>query len=300
MNELTRVTLPNGIALDVWDSGPKDAPALIFLHGFPENHRTWRHQIAHLNGRFRCIAPDQRGYGNSSRPEGAEHYDIQALLGDIFGLAQALGVESFTIVGHDWGGALAWGVAAFGQATGVVTRAVIANAPHPAVFQRLLFEDTAQRAASQYMRMFRDPANDALVREHGLAALLMKAFSSERKVGNDPDEQKLQFEQWSDPDRAFAMLNWYRASGIAVPGMDEPLGLPKDYCDPPFPRLEIPTLVIWGMDDEALLPANLAGLDEWVGNLTVDQIEGAGHFIPWEAPDPVNAALDRFLGEADS
>ncbi len=295
MSDLARVTLPNGIALDVWDSGPKDAPALIFLHGFPENHRTWRHQIAHLSDRFRCIAPDQRGYGNSSRPEGAEHYDVQSLIGDVFGLAHALGVANFTIVGHDWGGALAWCVAAFGQASGIVTRAVIANAPHPAVFQRLLFEDEAQRAASQYMRAFRDPANDALVREHGLAALLMKAFTSERKTGNDPVEQKLQFKQWADPDRAFAMLNWYRASGIAVPPMDEPIGLPKEYSDPPFPKLEIPTLVIWGMQDEALLPANLDRLKDWVSDLRVERVADAGHFIPWEAPAAVNSALDGFL-----
>ncbi|WP_340586779.1 alpha/beta hydrolase [Erythrobacter alti] len=297
MTELSRVTLPNGIQLDVWDSGPRDAPVLVFLHGFPENHRTWRHQIEHLNTRYRCIAPDQRGYGNSSRPEGAEHYEVPALVGDVFGLAQALGVASFTIIGHDWGGALAWGVAAFGQASGVVTRTVIANAPHPAVFQRLLFADEAQRAASQYMRDFRDPANDALVREHGLAALLMKAIKSERKVGNDPAEQKLLFEQWADPERAIAMLNWYRASGIAVPPMEEPVGLPEKYADPAFPKLEMPTLVIWGMQDEALLPANLDGLGDWVSDLTVEQVPEAGHFIPWEAPDAVNAALDAFLND---
>ncbi|RJY08179.1 alpha/beta fold hydrolase [Aurantiacibacter aquimixticola] len=295
MSDLARVELPNGIALDVWDSGPRDAPALIFLHGFPENHRTWRYQVEHLNTRFRCIAPDQRGYGDSSRPEGAEHYEAQALVGDVFGLAQALGVERFTVIGHDWGGALAWGVAAFGQASGVVERAVIANAPHPAVFQRLLFEDMSQREASQYMRAFRDPANDALVREHGLAPLLMKAVDWTGKVENDPAEQKLLIEQWADPDRAFAMLNWYRASGIAVPPMQEPVGLPPSYAEPAFPKIAIPTLVVWGMGDEALLPANVDRLGDWVEDLTVERVEGAGHFIPWEAPDKVNAALDGFL-----
>ncbi|MCB2067738.1 MAG: alpha/beta hydrolase, partial [Erythrobacter sp.] len=269
MEGLARVEVAPGIELDVWDVGPHDAPALIFLHGFPENHRTWRHQVEHLSPRYRCIAPDQRGYGNSSRPDGVANYDPFTLVQDIAGLAKALGLGTYTIVGHDWGGAIAWLVAAFGQASGHVTRAVIANAPHPAVFQRLLYTDMAQRAASQYMRDFRDPANDALVREHGLAALLMQAIRWERRAHNDPAEVALQLQQWADPDRAFAMLNWYRASTIDVPPMDAPAGLPEGYAAPPFPQLQIPTLVIWGMQDEALLPGNIEGLADWVADLTL-------------------------------
>ncbi|MBC7491117.1 MAG: alpha/beta fold hydrolase, partial [Novosphingobium sp.] len=173
---MTRVTLANGIELDVLDNGPKDAPALIFLHGFPESHRTWRHQIAHLSGRFRCIAPDQRGYRGSSKPQDVASYTPDKLIGDVFLLADVLGVTDFTVIGHDWGGAIAWGVALGGQmnangSKGRVTRAVIMNAPHPVTFQKLLYLDAQQRASSQYMRLFRDPANDALVREHGLAPL---------------------------------------------------------------------------------------------------------------------------------
>jgi pimeloyl-ACP methyl ester carboxylesterase len=147
---LQRVKLASGIELDVLDVGPRDAPALIFLHGFPESHRTWRHQIAHLSSRFRCIAPDQRGYRGSSKPEGVENYTPDKLIGDVFQLADALGVQQFTILGHDWGGAIAWGVALLGQGTRV-TRAVIANAPHPVIFPRLLWTDRQQREASQYM-----------------------------------------------------------------------------------------------------------------------------------------------------
>ncbi|MGB3167251.1 MAG: alpha/beta hydrolase [Alteraurantiacibacter sp.] len=297
MDELTRGALPNGIELDVWDTGPKDAPALVFLHGFPENHRTWRHQIAHLSDRFRCIAPDQRGYGNSSRPEGVENYEPMVLAQDIAMLAQALELGEYTVLGHDWGGAIAWIVAAFGQSTGHVTRAVIANAPHPVVFAKLLLADERQRAASQYMRAFRDPANDAFVRENGLGALLMNAIDWEGRTPNDPAETALLLEQWANPERAFAMLNWYRASSIHVPRMEDPLGLPANFTAPPFPRIEIPTLVVWGMDDQALLPVNLDRLDEWVSDLTAERIADAGHFIPWEAPDAVNAALDRFLAD---
>lgn len=295
MTELTRVTLPTGIELDVWDAGPRDGPALLFLHGFPENHRTWRHQVEHLSDRYRCIAPDQRGYGNSSRPAGAEHYETMALIQDIAGLAQVLKLGTYTIIGHDWGGALAWLVAAFGQATGHVTRAVIANAPHPVVFQRLLLTDEDQRAASQYMRVFRDPVHDATIREQGLAGLLQTALTWENRPQYDPAELALLMQQWTNPENSFAMLNWYRASGISVPSMDDPFGLPPGYSPPPIPKIDIPTLVIWGMDDEALLPGNIDGLDEVASDISIEKVEGAGHFVPWEAPDAVNAALDDFL-----
>ena len=109
--EQTRVATGGGIELDTVDVGPRDAPALIFLHGFPESHRTWRHQLVHFADRYRCIAPDQRGYCGSSKPQEVEAYTPDKLIGDVFGLADALGVDRFTVVGHDWGGAIAWGVA---------------------------------------------------------------------------------------------------------------------------------------------------------------------------------------------
>src|SRR3546814_15279428 len=108
--EQRRVVLATGVELDTVDMGPKDAPALIFLHGFPESHRTWRHQLPHFSDRFRCIAPDQRGYRGSSKPRDAADYTPDKLIADIFALADALGVGEFTVVGHDWGGAIAWGV----------------------------------------------------------------------------------------------------------------------------------------------------------------------------------------------
>lgn len=290
-----RVTLASGIELDVVDTGPRDAPVLIFLHGFPESHRTWRHQIAHFADRFRCIAPDQRGYRNSSKPQEVSAYTPDRLIGDIFQLADALGVGEFTIVGHDWGGAIAWGVAIGGQMNGRVTRCIIANAPHPAVFQKLLFTNETQRKSSQYMRGFRDPANDVLVREHGLAAILMKEVKWERAAQMEPEERDRLLAEWQDRDAAFGMLNWYRASPIDVPPLDTPYELPEGWSPPPIPRLTIPTLVIWAMDDLALPAENLDGLDEVVEDLTVVQVPDCGHFVPWEAPDKVNAAMDAFL-----
>ncbi|PLK25532.1 alpha/beta fold hydrolase [Novosphingobium sp. TH158] len=291
---MKRVALANGTQLDVLDCGPADAPALIFLHGFPESHRTWRHQVAHFSDRFRCIAPDQRGYRGSSKPQDVASYTPDKLIGDVFQLADALGIGQFTVVGHDWGGAIAWGVALLGQGTRV-TRAVIANAPHPALFQKLLYIDPVQRAASQYMREFRDPANDALVREHGLGGLLLKAVKWERSQKLEPEVRDAQFADWQDRDAAFAMLNWYRASPIVVPALDEPLALPDDWQEPPLPPLEIPTLVIWAMDDLALPPCNLDGMDAIIPSLTLCPVHGCGHFVPWEDPQAVNAAMDAFL-----
>ncbi len=292
-----RVTLASGIALDVVDVGPRDAPVLLFLHGFPESHRTWRHQIAHLSGRYRCIAPDQRGYRGSSKPQDVESYTPDKLIGDIFQLADALGVERFTIVGHDWGGAIAWGVALMGQMNGRVQRAVIANAPHPVGFARLVWTNRHQRESSQYMRTFRDTANDQLVRDHGLGGILLKAFGDRLATGDrmEPEERAQLTAEWANVDAAFGMLNWYRASPLYVPAMDEPYEVPADGGPPALPPLTIPTLVIWALDDIALPPENLDGLEAMVPDMELVKVPDCGHFVPWEAPDAVNAALDAFL-----
>jgi pimeloyl-ACP methyl ester carboxylesterase len=294
--EQTRVALSNRIELDVVDQGPRDAPVLIFLHGFPESHRTWRHQLAHFSRNFRCIAPDQRGYRGSSKPPAVADYTPDKLVGDIFLLADALGVERFTVIGHDWGGAIAWGVALMGQMNGRVTRAVVANAPHPAIFQRLLYTNPVQREASQYMRGFRDPANDALVREHGLGGILLQEIRWDAPDKMEPEERAQLVAEWQDRDAAFAMLNWYRASPIDIPAPDAPYELPAGWTPPPLPPLTIPTLVIWALDDLALPPENLDGLEEVVKDLTLVEVPDCGHFVPWEAPRAVNGAMEEFLG----
>ena len=293
---MKRARLASGIELDYVDEGPRDAPALIFLHGFPESHRTWRHQIAHFSGRFRCIAPDQRGYRGSSKPQDVASYTPDKLEGDVFQLADSLGIGEFTVVGHDWGGVIAWIVAMIGQGSRV-TRAVIANAPHPAIFQGLLCLDPVQRAASQYMRTFRDTGNDQLVREHGLLGMLMKAFDADRlSNGMEAEERDLLLADWQDRNAAFGMLNWYRASPIQIPPMDAPFELPADWQAPAMPPLTIPTLVIWALDDVALPPCNLEGLAAVVSDLTLVKVPDCGHFVTWQAPEAVNAAMDSFLG----
>ncbi len=299
--EQQRVKLSTGVELDVVDMGPRDAPVLIFLHGFPESHRTWRYQLPHFADRFRCIAPDQRGYRGSSKPQNVESYTPDKLIADVFALADALGVGEFTVVGHDWGGAIAWGVALGGQPDGLhpawsgrVTRAVIANAPHPAIFQRLLQTNEQQRAASQYISIFRDPASDTIIEAHGIAGILAHAFAGRVPSGGiqPPDEIARLLKDWEDRDTCRAMINWYRGSPAIVPPMDAP------YAEPPavpFPRLTIPTLVIWALDDVALPPCNLDGMADLVPAVEIVHVADCGHFVPWEAPDAVNAAMDAFL-----
>ena len=282
-------------------------PALIFLHGFPESHRTWRHQVAHFSDRFRCIAPDQRGYRGSSKPQDVESYTYDKLVADVFQLADALGVDRFTVLGHDWGGAVAWGVALMGQRRRV-DRAVIANAPHPAIFQKLQWTDPAQRLASQYFRTFRDRRHDALIRDHGLAAMLAKAFAGANYASldaaareqlfaglTDSEFRAEQLAEWKDRDAAFGMLNWYRASTIEVPEPDKRYGMTEGRVLPALPRLTIPTLVIWATDDIALPISNLDELPDSIDELTIAKVPDCGHFVPWMAPDKVNAAIERFL-----
>ncbi len=296
---MKRITLASGIELDCVDEGPHDAPALIFLHGFPESHRTWRHQVAHLKDRYRCIAPDQRGYRGSSKPAQVSDYTPDKLIGDIFQLADALGIERFTILGHDWGGAIAWGTAIGGQLNGRVTRAVIANAPHPAIFQKLLYTNRHQRESSQYMRGFRDTNNDALVREQGLYGILAQEIRWDGADLMEPEERAQLLKDWQDRDAAFAMLNWYRASPIDIPPLDAPYAPPEGWSPSPLPNLTIPTLVLWGMDDLALPPENIEGLADVVDDLTLVEVPGSGHFVTWEAPDAVNTALDDFLDRTE-
>lgn len=289
-----RVKFTYGIELDVVDIGPRDAPALIFLHGFPENHRSWRHQIAHFSDRYRCIAPDMRGYRGSSKPSKVEDYSPDKLIGDVFALAGALELDEWTIVGHDWGGAISWGVAIGGQNIGV-TRAIIANGPHPMIFQSLLYTNRVQREASQYMRGFKDTANDALVREQGLLGLLEQEINWDAHDEMEPEERDILLADWQDRDAAFAMLNYYRATGTYVPTLDEPYELPQDFSLPTIPKLEIPTLVIWGEDDTALPPENLEGLEDHVSDLEIVTIPDCGHFVQWQEPQAVIDAMERFL-----
>ena len=287
----SRIALSTGVTLNVASAGPKDGDPIIFLHGFPESHRTWRYQFDALSAKHYCLAPDQRGFAKSDKPEGVEHYRPQKMIADVIALADACDIDTFTLAGHDWGGAIAWGTA-LGHPDRV-KRLVIANAPHPLIFQKALIEDRDQRAASAYVREFRKPEHDAFVEKHGLPAFLKKTMNWQRSPALEDKERDIMLEDWARPGAAIAMLNWYRGSPMIVPAADEAVERPA-FLDAPFPRLEMPVLVTWGMQDHALLPGQIEGLDEIIGDLTLVKID-AGHFVPWEAPDAVTTAIEGWL-----
>lgn len=296
--ELTRVSLSTGVTLDVASMGEPEDPTIILLHGFPESHRTWRFQIPDLAGDHFVLAPDQRGFARSSKPEGVASYTPDKPVADLIALADCHGIEKFTLVGHDWGGAIAW-MAALNRPDRV-ERLIIVNAPHPFLFQKSLFDDLDQRAASQYITAFRNPDFEQYVERIGLTEFFDTSFLRHTDFDKVKDEKAAYLDQWGQPGAMTAMLNWYRASAVQVPAMDATPDRPA-FLDAPFPPLQVPTLVIWGMDDKALLPGpQLDGLDALVPDLTVVKLDGVGHFAPWEAPDRVTAAMRAWLAPREA
>ncbi len=287
-----RIDLSTGITLNVATAGEPGAKPLIFLHGFPESHRTWRHQIAEFSRDHFVIAPDQRGVGASDQPQDVAQYTPDKPVADLIALADHFGIDRFTLVGHDWGGAIAWMAAL--QRLDRIARLVIVNAPHPLVFQKSLIDDPAQRAASQYITAFRSPGIEAHIADMGVETFFDTSFAKHADPALMAEEKSRYVADWSRPGAMTAMLNWYRASAISVPAMDEDAAMPA-FVTAPFPPVQPPTLVIWGMQDKALLPVQLDGLADHVPELTVTEIEDAGHFVPWEKPQAVNAAMRDWL-----
>lgn len=289
----TRVNLATGVTLKVAFGGPEVGEPIILLHGFPESHRTWRHAAPDLARDHRVIVPDQRGFGGSDRPKGVEHYRVEETVADIFALADAFGVERFTLIGHDWGGAISWTAAL--RHPERLRRLVIVNAPHPLVFQRSVIDDPAQRQASQYIRAFRSEWMEKGIDAMGLDTFFEKSFRSHVDLSLIPTEERQAYlDDWRQEGALTAMLNWYRASNLEVPAMDEHAVGPI-WTRAPFPKVTVPTLVVWGMRDKALLPLQLDGLDGLVDDLTIVRVEEAGHFVPWERSAPVIAAVRAFL-----
>jgi len=220
-----RASLATGIVMNVAEAGPADAPPVILLHGFPESHRTWAKLAPLLADRFRLIMPDLRGFGESDRPHDVADYATDTLVADLFALADARGVDRFALVGHDWGGAVAWAAALRGNPR--IERLAIVNSPHPAIFQRSVIEDDAQRAASQYIRAFRDPRMEERIEAMGYAAFFDKSFETHVDLAAiAPEDRARSIAEWSRPGALTAMFNWYCASQIVVPAMGEEAALP--------------------------------------------------------------------------
>ena len=287
MENLRRIALATGVDLDVQVTGDPANRPVILLHGFPESHLTWRDIVPDLARDHFVLAPDQRGYARSAKPEGVEAYTPDKIVADVIALADHFGLATFTLVGHDWGGAIAWMAAL--RHPDRIDRLVIINAPHPFIMQRTLFDDPDQRAASQYITAFRDPDFEKRVDTMGLGAFFDSSFMKHTDLDRIADEKPVYLDQWSQPGAMTAMLNWYRASSVIVPAMDDEPERPA-FLEGPFPPVTQPTLVIWGMNDAALRPSQIEGLDEYVPNMTLAKVD-AGHFVPWENPQAVIDAI---------
>ena len=272
----------NGVRLHYATSGR--GPLMLFLHGFPEFWYEWKNQLDEFGRDHTAVAPDMRGYNLSSKPDDLAAYAVPTLVEDVRALADRLrGGAKFTLVAHDWGGAIAWVFAA--QHPDLLDRLVIINAPHPTVFGRELRDNPAQQQASQYMLMFRSPAAETTLSANNYAALV-------NAVGVTGDDKDRYIEAWSQPGALTGGLNYYRASQIGPPRPGD--GPPAVTSQPLMVR--VPTLVIWGEKDTALLTGNLEGLDKYVPDLTVRRIPDATHWVVREKSPEVNRAIREYLG----
>ncbi len=284
--ELTeRQISANGLSFETLECGAGDRLALC-LHGFPSHASCWNAQLpllARLG--YRAWAPNQRGYGRSSRPRGAAAYAIDRLLEDIAAIIDASAARSTVLIGHDWGGLLAWFFAA--RRLRPLDALIILNAPHPAC-AAVAFRHWRQLRKGWYLAAFQIPLlPDACLRFNRawLIGRVMAATAGARAVFS-PERLEFYRAEAARPGAVTAMLNWYRG---LVRG-----GVPHEMKSA-FPPIAVPTLVIWGDGDAVLDPSCLEGLDRYVAHLTVSRLPGVSHWVHEEAPEEVNEIVARFL-----
>jgi pimeloyl-ACP methyl ester carboxylesterase len=276
----------NGLEFEVLSAGEGERLALL-LHGFPEHAISWRHQIPLLVSLgYRVWAPNQRGYGNSSRPPAVADYEISHLLDDVTALIDASGATSVTLIGHDWGAAVAWFYAL--RPARPLERLVIMNGPHPAIFSKAL-RTRRQRARSWYMRFFQYPYVPEKLLGARHAYLIGEMFL---RTATDPSRFppeliRIYRDQASRPGTLTAMLNWYRAARRGV------RALPRG-----FPIIETPTLILWGEVDQALGKETTYGTGRYVADLQLCYLPGVSHWVQQDAPERVNELLEPFLHAA--
>lgn len=287
------------VELHVAAAGDPDAPLTILLHGFPEFWYMWKDLLAALGGDRLAVAPDQRGYARSDKPGAVEAYRIEALVADVAGLADRLGKERFTLVAHDWGGVVAWALAA---ALPDRLRGLVAiNAPHPALFARERRESPAQKEASAYIDLLVSPMAEAALAA-GDFARLFDGLRGEDGASRLSDEDREAYrEAWSEPGALTGMVSWYRAAGLSSGGGSEaPAGPREGGAGAPAGRIEVPTLVLWGERDRYLTPGVLDGLEDLVDDLEVVRVADAGHWIVREKPELVRRAVEGFLDRVEA
>jgi epoxide hydrolase 4 len=264
-------------------------PLILFLHGFPEFWYSWNKFLPEFAADHHAVALDMRGYNLSSMPQAVEAYLAPVLVEDIRGLAEKLGSAKFTLVGHDWGGVVAWNFAY--AHPDMLDKLVILNAPHPIIFARELRSNPEQQRASAYFNLFCTPAAEGVLGQNDFALPQQVVFAG--NWATETDRQNY-LDCWRRG--LTGGLNYYRAAALSSVLSGE---APRAHqFTMPKTKLTVPTLVIWGEKDIALLTGNLEGLDQYVETLQVHRIPQAGHFVQHEQPAEVIASMRRFLDAA--
>lgn len=275
----------NGIYLDVHQAGPASGELVILLHGFPEHGMAWEAQIEFLASQgYRVWAPDQRGYAGSDKPQGAMDYQTHILALDIIGLADAAGAESFHLVGHDWGAAVAWILAS--NHAQRLKKLVILNVPHPTAFLQCLKSDFRQVKRSWYMFAFLLPKFPEWLLRRKNYRYMRNAIVKTAVHGTFSQDQINHYLRlWSQPQAISSMVNWYRA-GLRKPSQ------------PRLAKVPVPVRIIWGRKDPFLLE-DLAELSlSYCEDGEVTYLDQAGHWLAHEAADTVNELILSFIQTA--
>ncbi|OOG41252.1 alpha/beta fold hydrolase [Polaromonas sp. A23] len=309
MIKACQVTLPHGITLSCRTAGQQGRPVLMFLHGFPEGAFVWDVLLEHFaqpeNGAYFCVAPNLRGFEKSSAPAEVDAYRPKHLMQDIAALVAQIcapqGGQLECLVAHDWGGAVAWNLAA--AMPQLMKKLAIINSPHPGTFLRELQNSPAQQAASAYMNFLIRPDAEALLSEDDFRRLwqfLTNGGESQPAWLTDSVR-----EQYRKIWRAGLTggCNLYRASPLRPPRPGPPHNDPAAAAVTLAPeRLKVllPTLVVWALDDIALPPALIDGLENYVPDMRLQQVAGASHWIVHEQPERVTACLQDFLRQTHS
>lgn len=264
---------------------------IMFVHGFPEFWYTWKKQLAEFGKDHHVVAPDMRGYNLSDKPEGIDQYHINQLVADLIGLADHLGWNKFTLVAHDWGGYVAWWLAI--KHPERLERLISINIPHPAIFRQVLASNPAQQQASAYIPRLRHPQSEMGLAANNYAALQQTVLSTGLKEGYFTEADKEPYlTAWAQPGALTGMVNYYRKVRFGVSGEapDPLLDHSKEAT-----TVKVPTLVIWGENDQALITDNLNGLEEYVPNLKIIRVPEGSHWVVHKHPDLVNQYIRDYL-----
>jgi pimeloyl-ACP methyl ester carboxylesterase len=283
----------NGIRLHYASAGR--GPLMLFVHGFPEFWGAWEDQLMEFGRERQAVAVDLRGFNLSSRPADPRQYHIKLLVEDLRGLIAHLGHRRMVLVAHDWGGGVAWALA--NRYPECVEKLVIINSPHPAIFARELLDNPAQRQASAYMNLFRSSAAEKILSADNYAYLTNILFLWGGHSRISSELQRRYIEAWSQPGALTGGLNYYRISPLHPPTSEAQEAVIRQVVQAPRQTftVTVPTLVIWGELDEALLVGNLNGLENFVDQLTIRRIQDATHWVVHEQPARVNSYIHSFV-----